>query len=385
MLTMNNKHIPMWGFDFCIVDNDIWFFHGLLNALLKYDMKKEKLQYICSFPEEINYSRGLYIGITYFEGNLFLIAGKAKNHVVYNIGEKNYVLISNDTTIVSDDIFVYENYLYMKPVKAKDPILRLNMQTKKIDKKIDLNAFSVKKYTDEFLNDWCFITKNKVGLLVLGRNELIIFNLETAEIYIHDLGYRDQHRFTTLQKLGNKLVLCEYGKEKLICIDIENNNEVEICDIATGNVRLVGGNDIDTIFIDRARTKNLFLYNYERQTLKEVSFPDVEVHFLNDIYEYGYGILKKFDNNYYYFNRYLNSFIIMDECFSIVKHYENFYLDENEEKIIKEKLLNQVYPIMQELHMMNVNNLIKSSSTKDFNYVHYYNIVGRDIYKYIIE
>ena len=50
LMMIERSPAPVWGFDMCIAENEVWVFHGKLNALFRFDMKTEEMKYILSVP-----------------------------------------------------------------------------------------------------------------------------------------------------------------------------------------------------------------------------------------------------------------------------------------------------------------------------------------------
>ena len=58
-----NEILQVWGYDFCIIDNYAYIFHGLINALFKVDLEDGTISYLNTIEYDASCEKSLYSSV----------------------------------------------------------------------------------------------------------------------------------------------------------------------------------------------------------------------------------------------------------------------------------------------------------------------------------
>lgn len=120
----NVRNIPVWASTMCVDGDDIWFVHGKVNALFKYDERERILQFIGCIPEEKIFMEKMYSNIHKINEYIYIIPCWAEKIVKYSIREGKYSFIdvaeigSDKSVMKYTNSFYYNGILYCVPYRA---------------------------------------------------------------------------------------------------------------------------------------------------------------------------------------------------------------------------------------------------------------------------
>ena len=115
LMMIERSPAPVWGFDMCIAENEVWVFHGKLNALFRFDMKTEEMKYILSVPELPMMEKILFTAIKYWKKKIFLFPYNALTCIVYET-ETGRIHTMDVKGMKLETVFGEGRYVYGKPL-----------------------------------------------------------------------------------------------------------------------------------------------------------------------------------------------------------------------------------------------------------------------------
>lgn len=120
-----NKLYKLRSFGYVVIDNDIWFLNCYFNALIKINKLSGKIEVIEKTPGYNVREKRLYRMVCYVDGKLIFVPGRSERVVSYDIGTGEFSSCYLDVDKVGErkpyfwNAYVYYNYVYMFPRKAK--------------------------------------------------------------------------------------------------------------------------------------------------------------------------------------------------------------------------------------------------------------------------
>lgn len=198
------EDIPIWPSAFCVDGDDIWFVHGKINVLMRYNMNENYTYVIGMIPNEVIFQESLYRGIWRWENKIFLIPAGAREIAIYNIVSKRFekIPLNNIREYVKKGLFgkiyVKNKYLYCIPCCYK-AILKIDMETNHIDY---IRVEGMEKW---YINDSTRI-KNKIIAVYSHTNQALFFDMDSDTISLRKVG-SSKRQFTNVTNIGDELYL----------------------------------------------------------------------------------------------------------------------------------------------------------------------------------
>lgn len=246
------EDIPIWPSAFCVDGDDVWFVHGKMNVLMRYDMMKKQVYIIDIIPNEEMFRESLYKGLYKWGNKLFFIPCWAREIVVYDIlsAKFNKISLKNieayDHKILFHKIYVFDKWLYCIPHYYKS-ILKMNMDS------LSIEYFDISKILEEQgvdMSNVCVNDSTKVGNEIISilayTNLALCYQMGSDTMCVKRLG-KPERKFTNIANIGETLYL--FAKDINTIVKIHRGNdfvEEKMCVPSYNGLRM---NTIDSKFI----------------------------------------------------------------------------------------------------------------------------------------
>ena len=305
--------MPIWGSDICFDDkNNIWIAHGIINGLLKYNVKTNRVEFKCVIDEEELVEEMLFSSIIYNNDTIILVPYNAKGLYVYNILTDQYNKIYEGRKYNG---FIggvlYNNCVYCVPYNR-------NCSADVI--KISLNDYSFEKYDDIWskisindfkLNDYAICKNYFIGVFEHSES-ILLYNIESKEVELYNVD--------SIMELNT---VCEnnghiyfYGKDSNKILEFNMKTKTWDREINANPVfgRLLEWKD-NRVLLDDSRSGLLYIYNVDNGVSEKAERTIVDKWNKNIKWKYGYGVTKCIDNNKYVYHDRNNCEILLGDLF----------------------------------------------------------------------
>lgn len=339
-----NEILQVWGYDFCIIDNYAYIFHGLINALFKVDLEDGTISYLNTIEYDASCEKSLYSSMVKWKEKIYLVPYNASAMVCYDIKSNTYRSVMEKEFKILDT-FGKGRYVYLKPMAACNPILKFDLESEKVVEEVIVNN-DYDSYLGISINDNCYMENGRYAVIITPINTICIIdsnNGEVSKISIqntHDIYASIEYYDGYIYVMGSK----EYTIAK---IDPRSGEIIKVYKMFNQYGRLIGRIS-DEIIVDMAYSEKIYRFNCISGTIKDVIYDSRRKGYSCRYYWYCYGKLKKNNNVSYYFNRYncslvcnfltsdeiTHKLITSDEDYEIIKKYivndKNIYKNEDE-------------------------------------------------------
>lgn len=211
----------------------LWFCATDFNGLFRYDIEKDKLSFMGSFPEESVGRRYCYSSCVLYEDKLFFPPYMANEIAVFNMEKSVFEKISvRDYGIAGQKTYgvaQYKNKLLCFGGRMP-AVLCLNMDTYEVEYYEALHT-ELEQY---FLNDEAtiinrdVIVEENVCWLSCGRANVVVeFHMDSMNYRIYRVGNCENY-YAGMRKFDDKFYLFPRNAANVVCWDYKNNLEYEI-------------------------------------------------------------------------------------------------------------------------------------------------------------
>lgn len=217
--------IPMWPCTFYADEDEVWFFHGKINMLCRYDLNTLEYELIGSVPGEDIYQAFLYTGIVRYKDKLVLAPGFARSIAIYDIKANKFEKIE-----LQDEDRVFMNYLFEEAEIWKDYLicypynyrfmLKINLGSNEIER-INLLGTEIDNNSVTFYSR--VRIQNSVFMVCDRTNSIIKINLESGQVTTFESPMNE--KYTKVTSFEGNLVLYSPTREKIVLMR-ENGQEV---------------------------------------------------------------------------------------------------------------------------------------------------------------
>lgn len=286
----------IWPYDFCVENNNIWMIHGDINVIFRYDYFKEKTEYENVIPLKNIFKKHMFTSIHYYDHKLFLIPLRADIIMIYHINEKRFTRLKMPIEPLSmyfQETASLGKYLYCFPCVGNSHIIKIDMEKQIIEKDILVNY----DYKNQNINGICEHNGNLI-CPIYPTNRCLILDTTTDEIKIKSFG-DEKNNFNTIICLNNTVYIHSFDSSCIYKIDIEDGSYEKEIDIKKDKF-IFAGTIGDKLLIEFQQSKEKLLVDLKTKKIKN-SFEDLGV--LHREYDYDYGVLKKYKDEIFYFNR----------------------------------------------------------------------------------
>ena len=218
------EDIPIWPSAFCVDGDDIWFVHGKMNVLLRYNMIENHTYVIDTIPNEEMFQESSYQGIYKWENKIFLIPCWAREIAIYDIAYGKFVKLplkkieNYENRILFCKVYVFKKYLYCIPYYYK-AILRIDLESDCVEY---IPIVGIEK---EYISDTTRVG-NEIIAVYSETNKALFFNMESETVCLRQLG-SSARRFTNIASIGDALYLFDEDTRFIIKVSGTNFTEEE--------------------------------------------------------------------------------------------------------------------------------------------------------------
>lgn len=260
------ENIPIWPSAFYVDGDDIWFVHGKINVLLRYNMSENHTYVIGTIPNEPMFQECLYSGIYKWEDRIFLIPCWAREIAVYDIinGKFDKIPINNieffDGKILFNKVYAKNRFLYCIPYYY-DAILKIDMENSYAEYLV------LNKENEQFINDTTRIDDKIIAILAY-TNVTLILNLEDDTVSKQRLGQL-KRRYTNVANIGEALYL--FDREAHSIVKVWGNQyakEEEIGKISNEGIKMTSAPQ-DLMIIDSIDDEELYTMDADKNIIFE--------------------------------------------------------------------------------------------------------------------
>lgn len=211
--------VPIWPSTFCVDGDDIWFAHGMINALMRYNVKEKTTYMEATIPDEPPFQGDLYSGIHKWGNHIYMIPCWARKIVIYDISAQTIKQIElNDIEAYQERLlfrrtFVEGKHLYCVPYYYH-AILKIDMETGMVQ------YAPIRLGEGECIND---VTRNDGEIIAIStkNNNLFYYNIENDECEVKRID-SSIGEFVKLAYLNNELFMPNRRDRKLQGFDPRN-------------------------------------------------------------------------------------------------------------------------------------------------------------------
>ena len=212
---------PVWGFDMCIAENEVWVFHGKLNALFRFDMKTEEMKYILSVPELPMMEKILFTAIKYWKKKIFLFPYNALTCIVYET-ETGRIHTMDVKGMKLETVFGEGRYVYGKPLQTSQPLVKIDLEKECIVKGLELSQSEEIQY----INDICYLGNEKYAGVLTPGNQFFILDTRNDTIQLGDIPDKEEE-YCTIEAYNDELYFGGYRKNKVIKVNWKNGKIIK--------------------------------------------------------------------------------------------------------------------------------------------------------------
>lgn len=217
---------PVWATHFCIDERSVWFVHGKINVLMKYDMSKGELEIIGKIPGEKSVVGRTYISIKKRGHRIFLIPALNKNICVFDTLTRQFTSckirgISGDNFPLSFiNAYIYGNYIYCIPCYYKH-IVRINTESLEIEYLSPVQKTGISPYL-QFTSASLRWRENIIIGTRSGSNELFLYDMAEDRLMWKKLPL-DDAKITALTSDGEFLYINDYNNQRILKYSIDQD------------------------------------------------------------------------------------------------------------------------------------------------------------------
>lgn len=217
---------------FCVVDDDIWMFHSMMNLLVKYNMVSKTTEIIGQLDGEENIRGTLISDMFYINGQLIMIPCWAKRFHTYDIKSHSFSEINYEKNSSVKGLFIkslcVDGKIYCLPFKG-DSIAVIDIASLSIVRYIDIRSQINRNY--EYVNDACLINDEKIAFVTVD-SYINIFNIKTNKV---------ESFFCEIENAGLSEIVC--FNDMLFVSDLKKNSLYQ-WDVGNKKISLITSEDM---------------------------------------------------------------------------------------------------------------------------------------------
>ena len=298
---INKEQLPVWGYDFCVCDNEMYIFHGMINALFKVDIDDGKVSYLTKIEGEPVRERSLFTSMVEWKKKIYMFPYNASSIVCYDVVlNKVRKIETKEYNVI--DTFGNGRYVYMQPTFFNNYILKFDLEQEKVIKKIAITPFHSEQTMCSF-NDNCYMGNGVYAVIITPANKICIIDSNSDSVHIVNIQNADDV-YASIEYCDGYIYAMGNRKYSMAKIDPKSGNIVKTYKAFNGYGRLIGRIQ-DKIIVDMVYDKDMYTYNCTDQKVNECRYVSKRDADACKYYWYSYGVLKKCNKDVnYYLNRY---------------------------------------------------------------------------------
>ncbi len=258
--------IPIWPCAFCVDGDDIWFVHGKMNVLMRYNMRENYTYIVGKVPNEKDFQDCLYAGMYKWKNRIYLIPFLAREIAIFDVKTKQF------NKIVVDSIEDFNNMALFGKVYSKErnlycipsyysSIVKIDMETEKLD-----YIFVGSK--TEPINDSTQIEDKIIGIYFC-TNRALVLNTVNDTISLIKLG-KGSRKFRNMASTNNAVYLYDQAECSIVKVEKDNYLQGIVCGkLESEGVGMVAVGE-DEIIIDPSSTSVMWIMNGNGETVTKI-------------------------------------------------------------------------------------------------------------------
>lgn len=210
---INAEDIPIWPSAFYVDGDDIWFVHGKMNVLMRYNMPEDYVYIVGEIPNELLFQSSGYIGIYKYDNKLFMVPSQAREIVIYDKNNSQFKKVKvkdieayNGKGLFSK-IYAYGNSLYCIPFWYK-AIVKIDMTQEKLEY-IEINNMG-----NLYING-----ATKMGDMIFGiyacTNYVLLLDTKIDLVKIQSVG-DEKRQFVNMTNVDDNLYLYDMAEKVIV-------------------------------------------------------------------------------------------------------------------------------------------------------------------------
>lgn len=350
------ENISLWGYDYCIDGDRMWFFHGLINALFEADLNTGNVTYLTSVADEEMCKRELFSGVFYYKDTILLFPGQGSTNsgvVIYDLATKKTERLDLKEIKDIEEMYCWAGYLYLKPIYACDPILKFDYKNRKVVKKIFFSTGIIEQGKEVFNHEACVVNGKMIGVL-WPLNICYYIDLETMDLVTKRYDFNE--KIHTLKSDGEYVYLHGHGNSYIYKVSLYDGHVIEKMDVCDELFRINGGVN-EKILITLNELNSNFIIDFHTRKVTSIKLANIEG---NNSNEWNNCKLKK-TTSLFGFKRYCSYIFVFNDDLEIESTIL-LKLDELDEDMIKKKIVKgNAGKVFREGKLLNLNDLINYS------------------------
>ena len=214
--------IPIWSQAYCRVGDELWFVHGKLNILLKYNIVNRRLHYVAKLAGSL-FGGFKYCALQYANGSLYCIPIMADNILRYDISHDKIVVMSFPMDQQYAGMAKFRKVLAIKDKIYMFPtfypyILCINTENNTVECKLDVKKILLENNIPQasYIHDVAVYEQNVLMCLLYQTNKILLLDVENNNYEIITLG---KHKYMSIAIVDDSIFL---GSDVEHCVDCFN-------------------------------------------------------------------------------------------------------------------------------------------------------------------
>jgi len=312
----------------CVVNDELWFFHGCLNALVKYNIKTNETEIVGEVKDKAFCSQLLYNKIFYINKKIYLIPFSANNIAIYDIAKNEFeyfYIESYKSGYLYKEAFEDGNNIYCIPRLGTDHIMLFNTEKNEIEDRIPFPNGQDIEYSTMNVGNIC--REGEKVLIPLyshtsKKNVCIWFDIFSQNFEILKFNI-DARGFRSAQVVDNKIYL-EATDFAMYEVCMNDYSKINMIKQFNEEFKIIGKQGKKLLIDFTSYYQKLYWYNIETGELKLRDNVIEEINKGVIDLGYFYGVYQKANEGsmYWYFNRCNNKLYYVDEATKVTKKFE---------------------------------------------------------------
>ena len=351
-IIVENKYF--WASAFCKVQDDIWFIHGNVAILCKYNMLKKETTVIGMLPVKNKCREYLFEKIVFYNEKLFIIPCWADEIVIYDINNNSFCKIDLEYTnrMKFCNAFIYRNKIVCVPYTYPFAI-SIDVDTFEICNEYSIENAILNEGAD-YVSDSIKIDKQ---IYMVSPQKNAIWKYDLDKQVMDKLVISNVDGISSICKAGKSIVLCSNTNKKILLIDSDLHNVKDVFWPDGVESLKIMGFDEKTFIVDNAENVNAAVYDTEFRLVKIIA-PLYKGKKRNTDCPYFCGISERYDDEQIYFNQ-------AEYTFCIYGKYKDEYIempieDECKQNIDKMELVLHSRGVLKESVLVSLSEYIAS-------------------------
>lgn len=222
MLNTKRSEIIVWPSTMCVDGNNLWIYHGKLNALFKYNLEtNDNAEHICSFQDEMLIRESAVSSLICTDKSIYSIPQWGNHIHLYNFSDKteNIIHIPDENNFTDKMLFsgafLLDGKIYCIP-KQYSYILSVDMETNEVNIEFDIKKYLFDKGNSDFLiNDSCMGENRVIYAAISCTNRILVYDIKSKMVNDISIG-EESNRLNSVTIDGENLYISDFNNKILI-------------------------------------------------------------------------------------------------------------------------------------------------------------------------